>query len=167
MKRRNLAPALALLLWSVSGFADEPPQVEHQAAPCTVPGQPLSLCARISDDRNVATARLYFRRAGQAFYAFVDMAFTGVSYCGTLPAPRPQTRAIDYYVQAVDDSYQPARTRTFRLPVQPASSCAFPPVEVDRAKSAAIKVFATNAKQDRKLDDGFAAAGVTFVPVGR
>ena len=130
-----------------------------------MPDKPLSLCAAVSDDGNVATARLYFRRAGEDYYAFVNMAFTGVSYCGTVPGPREKAKAIEYYVQAVDDNYQPTRTSTFRLPVQPEGVCEFPPLEKDAAKAAAIKVTATNRKQGKKLDDGFNPTGVTFVPL--
>jgi hypothetical protein len=130
-----------------------------------VPGRPIALCAAISDDGNVATARLYFRRAGEDYYAFVNMAFTGVSYCGTLPSPREKTKAVEYYIQAVDDNYQPQRTSTFRLAVQPEGVCEFPPVEKDAARAAAIRVTATNRKQGKKLDDGFDATGVTFVPL--
>ena len=64
----------------------------------------------------------------------------------------------------MDDSYQPQRTSTFRLPIQPEGVCEFPP-GVDPAKAAAIKVFATNRKQGKKLDDAFALTGVTFVPL--
>ena len=161
-----LAPALVLLLRPAKSVrADDPPALEHQPALCTVPEQPLSLCAAISDDGNVATARLYFRREGEDYYAFVNMAFTGVSYCGTLPGPREKAKAIEYYVQAVDDNYQPTRTSTFRRPVQPEGVCEFPPVEKDKAKAAAIRVTATNRKQGKKLDDGFSPTGVTFVPL--
>ena len=170
---RVSGPALALALLTVpallvapavSAVADELPVVDHQPVLCTVPEKPLYLCAEISDDGSVARARLYFRRAGEDFYAFVDMAFTGVAYCGTLPAPRAKTKAVEYYVQAVDDAYQPARSSTFQIQVQPA--CEFPAVEKDPAKAAAIRVFATNKKQGRKLDGAFVATGVTFVPAG-
>jgi hypothetical protein len=164
--RKSLAPALVLLILPVaSGRADDPPAVEHQPALCTVPEKPLSLCAAISDDGNVATARLYFRRAGEDYYAFVNMGFTGVSYCGTLPGPREKAKAIEYYVQAVDDNYQPQRTSTFRLPVQPEGVCEFPPLEKDAAKATSIKVFASNRKQGKKLGGGFNPTGVTFVPL--
>lgn len=164
--RKFLAPALVLLILPAAfARADDPPAVEHQPALCTVPEKPLSLCAAISDDGNVATARLYFRRAGEDYYGFVNMAFTGVSYCGTLPGPREKTKAIEYYVQAVDDNYQPQRTSTFRLPVEPEGVCEFPPLEKDAAKAASIKVLATNRKQGKKLDDGFNPTGVTFVPL--
>jgi len=157
-----VAPALVLLSAALA-VANDPPAVDHQPALCTVPDKPLSLCAAVSDDGNVAVARIYFRREGEVYYSFVQMAFTGVSYCGTLPAPRERAKAIEYYVQAVDDTYVPQRTSTFRLPVQPEGVCEFPPLENDSAKAAAIKVYATNRKQGKKLDDAFLLTGVTFV----
>jgi hypothetical protein len=162
-----LGPAALVLALAAPARADDAPAVEHQPAPCTVPDRPLSLCAAISDDGTVAAARVYFRRAGETYFTYVNMAFTGVSYCGTVPAPRAKVKAIEYYVQAVDDKYQPARTSTFRLAVEPEGICEFPPVEKDAARAAAIRAFATNAKQGRKLDDAFAEAGVTFVPVAK
>lgn len=161
--KKFLAPAIVLLAAALAA-ANDPPAVEHQPALCTVPEKPLSLCAAISDDGTVAVARIYFRRAGEDFYSYVPMTFTGVSYCGTLPAPHERAKTIEYYVHAVDDTYLPQRTSTFRLPIQPEGVCEFPPV-VDPAKAPAIKVFATNRKQGRKLDDAFVSTGVTFVPL--
>jgi hypothetical protein len=158
----SLAPALVLLSAALAA-ANDPPAVEHQPALCTVPDKPLSLCASVSDDGNVAVARIYFRREGEVYYSFVQMTFTGVSYCGTLPAPRERAKTIEYYVHAVDDAYLPTRTSTYRLPVQPEGVCEFPPRETDPAKAAAIKVYATNRKQGKKLDDAFLVTGVTFV----
>ena len=162
--RMSLAPAFVLLAAALAA-ANDPPAVDHQPALCTVPDKPIALCAAISDDGNVAVARIYFRRAGDDFYAYVPMAFTGVSYCGTLPAPREKAKAIEYYVHAVDEAYLPQRTSTFRLPVQPEGVCEFPPLERDEAKAASIKVYATNRKQGKKLDDAFSSTGVTFVPL--
>lgn len=169
---RLASPALLLLATGLSlapaaALADDPPAVEHQPALCAVPEKPISLCASISDDGSVAAARVYFRRAGEDFYSYVAMTFTGVNYCATLPAPLARTKALEYYVQAVDNAYQPTRTSTFRLPVEPEGACEFPPLEKDAARAAAIKVFATNRKQGRKLDDGFQSAGVTFVPAAQ
>jgi hypothetical protein len=163
--RKCLAPALVLLLAAALAVANDPPAVDHQPALCTIPDKPVSLCASVSDDGNVAVARIYFRRQGDDFYSFVPMAFTGVNYCGTLPAPHAKAKTVEYYVQAVDDTYQPQRTSTFRLAVQPEGVCEFPPLETDATKAAAIKVYATNRKQGKKLDDAFAVTGVTFIPL--
>ena len=162
--RKLLAPALVLLT-AGSAVANDPPAIDHQPALCTVADKPIALCAAISDDGQVAVARVYFRRVGEDFYSFVPMAFTGVSYCGTLPAPREKAKVVEYYINAVDDTYQPQRTSTFRLAVQPEGVCEFPPVEKDAARAASIKVYATNKKQGKKLDDAFSASGVSFVPV--
>ncbi len=163
---RYLAPALAAaLLWPFPAAGGEAPGIDHQQALCTVPEKPLSLCATISDDGDVQVARLYFRKPGDKYYAFVDMAFTGVNYCATVPAPRRKTKGIEYYLQATDDEYETARTSTFLIRVEPA--CDFPPLEKDPAKAAGIKVFATHKKQGRKLSKAFVATGVTFVAAGQ
>jgi len=166
-RRRSLAMAV-LVLAALPGFtsADDPPVVEHQPSPCTVPERPISLCASVTDDGQVAKARIYFRRAGEKFYGFVDMVFGGINFCGTLPAPRQdKIKAIEYYVQATDDEFQAQRTSTYQMNVQPQGVCEFPPVEKDASRAAAIRVYATNKKQGKKLDKAFQAEGVTFVPL--
>jgi hypothetical protein len=156
----------AVVAAMVSAAVAEEPDVVHQPSPCTVPGKPISLCASVTDDGQVAKVRIYFRPAGEKFYSFVDMAFTGINFCGTLPAPREgKTQAVDYYVQGVDDEYESKRTSTYQLNVQPEGVCEIPPIEKDAAKAKAITVYATSAKQGKKLDDAFQSAGVTFVPV--
>lgn len=151
------------LLAAAAPVRAEPPQVEHQPAPCTVPGRAVALCATITDDGQVAKARVYFKPAGEKFYSFVEMEFGGISYCATLPAPREgKMKSIDYYVQAIDDAFESARTSTYQMAVQPEGVCEFPPLEKDAARAAAVVVHATSAKQGKKLPDGFLAAGVTF-----
>ena len=158
---------IAVMAAMVSGPAwAEEPDVAHQPSPCTVPDKPISLCASVTDDGQVAKVRIYFRPAGEKFYSFVDMAFTGINFCGTLPAPRGgKTQAIDYYVQGVDDQYETKRTSTYQLNLQPEGICEFPPIETDASKAAAITVYATSPKQGKKLPGALQPKGVTFVPV--
>ena len=112
-----------------------------------------------------AERRAVFRKAGERYYSFVDMAFTGIDYCGTMPAPKEgKTKAIEYYIQAIDDGYEPTRTSTFLLQVEPEEICEFAPVEQDETRASSIRVFATSRKQGKKLDGGFLRTGVTFVP---
>lgn len=154
-----------VVLLALTAAADELPQVEHQPSPCTVPDKPFTLCSRVSDDVQVAKVRVYFRRAGETWYAFVDGAFDGVNFCATLPAPRGgKTPLVEYYVQAIDSSFQAARSPLYALRVQSEEQCGFAPVERDPARAASLVVFATNQKQKR-LSDGFVETGVRFVPV--
>jgi len=157
--------ALTLLTLPVAAGADDPPVVEHQPVPCTVSGKAISLCAAVSDDVMVAKARVYFRREREDFYNAVDMAFDGVKYCATVPAPREgKVKVLEYYMQATDDQFQPQRTSTFQMAVQPEGACEFPPLERNPQRAAAITVFATSRKQGNKLDAAFQGPGVTFVP---
>lgn len=163
MGRLRLAAAVALP--ALLAFADDPPAIEHQPIPCTIPAKPVSICAAIADDAMVAKAKVYFRPADDKFYSWVEMAFGGLNYCGTLPAPRPKLKAIEYYVQATDDQFQSQRTSTYQIAVQPEGVCEFPPLEKDAARASSIKVYATSARQGRKLPDEFEVTGVTWVPV--
>ena len=167
MSARASRRAAALLSLSLAGAPParaEPPQVDHQPAPCSLPGRAVALCATITDDGQVAKARVYFRPTGEKFYSYVDMEFGGISFCGTLPAPREgKVKSIDYYVQAIDDQLESQRTSTYSLAIQPENACEFPAVEKDAARAQAIVVHLTNRKQGKKLPDGFVAAGVTVV----
>lgn len=146
-------------------WADDAPEIEHQPAICTVASKPLSLCAAISDDAMVEKARLYFRHEKDKFFSFVEMGFTGMQHCGTLPAARAgKARAVEYYIWAIDDAYLIKRTSTFSLPVQSPDVCGFPPLELDAARAAKITVNATHKDQGKKLSDKFETTGVTFVP---
>jgi len=162
MKRATFVLVLAAGL--VPAASADPPTVDHQPSPCTVPERPISLCASITDDGQVAASRIHFRPAGVKFYSFVDMAFGGLSFCGTVPGPRAgKVQTVEYYVQAVDDQYESQRTSTFIMNVS--AECEFPPLEKDAARAAAIVVHATNQKQGKKLPEEFVSTGVSFVPV--
>jgi hypothetical protein len=154
------------LLLAAALAAGEGPLVGHQSVPCTVADKAFSICATITDDVQVAKARVYFRPEGQDFYSFIDMSFGGLRYCGTLPAPRAgKVKRVEYYVQGLDNEYNAQRTTSFWIAVQPEGACDFPPVETDAERTAGIVVYATHKKQGKKLPDAFQSAGVSFVPV--
>ena len=144
----------------------EPPLVRHQPVPCTVALRPFTLCANVTDDGQVGKVRLYFRPAGETFYSYVEMAFDGIRFCGTLPAPL-KTKAVEYYIEGVDDTFDPARTSTHVIRVEPEGVCDFPPVEKDPSRTASITVYATNKKQGKNPPGAFDRSGVSFVPVAR
>ncbi len=161
MKKSGLF--LGLLAMTGTAWAAEPPIIEHQAATCTEKGQPISLCANVADDDKVEKARVYFRKPKEKYYVFVEMSFVGLNYCATLPAPLG-VPAVEYYMEAIDNEYEKARSSTYKLEVKPAGSCDFPPIEKDEARRAAMKVYATNVAQGIRLPKGFDPTPVTFVP---
>ncbi len=154
---------LIVSLVAVLAHADEPPKVDHQPIPCTLRDKPFTLCARISDDSAVARARAMFRKAGEKYYHAIDMTFGGLSYCATLPAP--QTKVVEYYLQAFDDKAQPERTSTYQLRIVPEGQCDFPPVEQDPTRTRSFTIYATVKQQGKDLPAGFAKEGVVVVPL--
>ncbi len=163
--RPLLAGALLAGL-ALKALGDDEPLIDHQPLPCTVADKPVAICAAASDDNAVAKVRVFFRNHGEDYYSFVELSFTGLNHCGTMPAPRTgKVSSVEYYVQAIDDAFNQKRTSTYQINIQAEGVCEFPPIEKDPQKAAAIKVFATNKKQGKKLDDAFSGIGVSFVPV--
>lgn len=163
---RALGAGVLIAALALPALGDDEPLIDHQPLPCTVAEKPVAICATASDDNAIAKVRVLFRNHGEDFYSFVELSFTGLNHCGTMPAPREgKVRSIEYYVQAIDDNFNQKRTSTYQIHIQPEGVCEFPPVEKDPQKAAAIRVFATNKKQGKKLDDAFSSAGVSFVPV--
>jgi hypothetical protein len=160
--KKALVPVF-LLLSGRMAMANEAPVIEHQATSCTDATEPISLCATIADDKEIARAKVYFRKPGEKYYIFAEMAFGGLSYCGTLPAPTG-LKVVEYYLQATDNEYESARTSTYQMEIKPTGSCDFPAVEKDPARRAAIKIFATDVQQGIRLPKGYDSTGVTFVP---
>jgi len=154
------------LVWTCAPLhADEPPRFEHQPIPCTVPPC-RSLCAPSSVTTTLSRKlRYFFRPAREKYFTMAKMAFGGLNYCATLPAPRDgKLREIEYYLQAVDSGVNFERTPTYRILVQSEGECSFPPVEKNAERAAAIVVHATMKKQGGKLHGAFDRQGVTFVP---
>ena len=168
MKRPPLLKAsLMSILAGTPAFANDPPLVEHQPAQCSIVGKATELCASVLDDGDIAKVRVYFRRPGEKEYLISEMTFEGARFCTTLPAVKTgKLRSLEYYIQAVDTEYESKRTSTYQLQMQTEEECAFPAVQKNAKKAAAIVVQATSAKQGSKVPDYLEPAGVTFVPAG-
>ncbi|MEO8358640.1 MAG: hypothetical protein ABI672_01310 [Vicinamibacteria bacterium] len=162
-----LHASVVSVLTAATVLANDPPLIEHQPAQCSVVSKPIELCATVLDDGDIAKVRAYFRRPGEKEYLVSEMAFEGARFCSTLPAVKEgKLRTLEYYIQATDTEYESKRTSTYQLQIQTAEECAFPAVQKDAKKAAAITVLATSAKQGTKLPDYLEPAGVTFVPTG-
>lgn len=113
--------ALRLLLQEP---ANNPPDIADETAACAKRGSRPRICARVFDDRGVAKVRVLFRARGSKPYFAAEMTFDGARYCVSLPAPLERTHGIDYYLEAVDTDFEPARVPARAMAV--AGECSAP-----------------------------------------
>jgi len=56
--------------------------------------------------------------SGARAHHWTPMTFDGALFCAWLPAPLPETRSVEYYLEAVDDQFEPSRTVDYALEVR-------------------------------------------------
>src|SRR5260370_7651861 len=85
--------------------------IDHSAVSCVLAGQYPRMHARITPPEGLNRARLYFRAAGSGGWYFVEMkpgTETG-PFDATLPKPKHTMRALDYYIEAISDTFVESR----------------------------------------------------------
>lgn len=124
LRRGRIGTACALTLLA-AGFPigrtkaqeNEPPAIRHDPPACGRAEERVRLCAYVVDDTGIAQVRLSFRARGARAYHWTPMTFDGALYCAWLPAPLAATRTVEYYVEAIDDKFEPSRTADHALAV--------------------------------------------------
>jgi hypothetical protein len=76
------------------------------------------------DETGIAQVRVSFRARGARAYHWTPTVFDGALFCAWLPAPLTETRALEYYLEAVDDQFEPSRTIDYVLELS--SACPAP-----------------------------------------
>jgi hypothetical protein len=103
-----LIPFAATLAWGQPG---DTLAIKHDAVACVVAGQHPQLAAAIAPQSPSTRGRIFFRAGETVSWYFVDMNVDATGrYVGVLPRPLPDTRAIQYYIEASDSGYAPGRT---------------------------------------------------------
>jgi hypothetical protein len=150
-----LAPAAAALLLAARAQENQAPAIRLEPPACGSAARRLRMCAYVVDETGIAQVRLNFRAGGARAYHWTPMAFDGALYCAWLPAPLAKTRAVEYYVEAVDDQFEPSRTADETLAVRP--DCPAPPPP-DPAPPPAV--VGTTVVRQAALPEGFDPATV-------
>jgi hypothetical protein len=166
---RAAAATLLATLVSVS-LARGALTVQHDGVGCVLAEHHPRLEARISPEDEVARARVFFRTAGTPHWYFVEMTSQAGSWTGVLPKPKASTERIEYYLEATDKVFSPARTPERTAPVVPGpAACQKDAVMAASAPAARVVVTAAAggpAVPAGFLDAGLLAAGGAGVPVG-
>ncbi|MGE5344915.1 MAG: hypothetical protein ACM3JH_03080, partial [Acidithiobacillales bacterium] len=165
-RRFPLVPLFTLLTFGVSSLipvpaaAAQPPaggplQIAHTPPLCVTTQVTPKVEAAISPASDLAVGRVYFR-AAQApldyYYVVLKGAPKGLE--GVLPRPEPETKAIDYHIEAADKASLISRTPKYVLLVTGEENCKRWPVPPPVPPSGA------------GLTIGLTQAGQSLYPVG-
>jgi hypothetical protein len=126
MIRRGIALALVLVVSSAVSSRSEAVAIDHKAVGCIVVGKYPKMNACFTPTSDVARSRVYFRPEGVASWYYVDMKSDQPCFAGTLPKPGKKLvgKKIEYYVEAQNKTFEPARTAEFApIVVKSAQEC--------------------------------------------
>jgi hypothetical protein len=157
MGRAVVGTLLASLL-SVS-LAEAALTVQHDGVGCVLAENHPRLEARITPEAEVARARVFFRAAGTPHWYSIEMTRQAGSWTGVLPKPRASTERIEYYLEATDKVFVPARTaERIAAVVQGPAACQKDVVMA--ASTPAARVVVTAAAGAPAVPAGFLNAGL-------
>lgn len=163
---RALTAFLAFAFSAAPVFSEEP-LLDHQPIVCSLPGKNPRVCAYVADDGEIKRVRSYFRARGKEYFYWSEMAFDGIQYCATLPVAKNNVKGVEYYIWAIDDSFQSRRTRTHKMSLVPEVPCEYPVFDDDPERSSNLVVNATSPKQGNSISDFSEKGIVRYVAVGQ
>jgi hypothetical protein len=126
MIRRGLGLSLALIASSAAAVHSQGVAIDHKAVGCIVVGKYPKMNACFTPAADLARSRVYFRPEGVASWYYVDMKTDQPCFTGTLPKPGKKLvgKKIEYYVEAQNKTFEPARTAEYApIVVRSAQEC--------------------------------------------
>ncbi len=158
-KLRGLSLAAVLLGASPLGAQ---PSIEFQDVDCLPRGEFTRFLASIQPASTIRTAKIYFRSSLFPEFYFVVMNLDEAgSFEAVLPIPAAETSKVVYYFEAVDVSFQIARSEELEVAVSGDESCQRGPgALLYPGANPAIVVGATQVGS-AAIPAGFQAAGIT------
>jgi len=126
MIRRSVALTLVLIVSSAASARSEAVAIDHKSVGCIVVGKFPKMNACFSPAADLARSRVYFRPEGVPSWYYVDMKSDQPCFTGTLPKPGKKLvgKKIEYYLEAQNKTFEPARTAEFApIVVKSAQEC--------------------------------------------
>src|SRR5438552_5131361 len=126
MSRRGRLVGLVLAALTPAIAYSQGLEIDHKAVGCIVVGKYPKMNACFSPAASLARSRVYFRPEGNPSWYYVDMKSDQPCFAGTLPRPGKKLigKKIEYYVEAQNKAFEPARTAEFDpIVVKSAQEC--------------------------------------------
>jgi hypothetical protein len=126
MMRRGAVSSLVVFVCAAATARPEAVAIDHKAVGCIVVGKYPKMNACFTPAADLARSRVYFRPEGASGWYYVDMKADQSCFAGTLPKPGKKLvgKKIEYYVEAQNKTFEPARTAEFApIVVKSAQEC--------------------------------------------
>jgi hypothetical protein len=126
MRARVLLVACLLIVCAAASARAQGVAIDHKEVGCIVVGKYPKMNACFSPASSLARSRVYFRPEGTPSWYYVEMKSDQPCFAGVLPRPGKKLvgKKIEYYVEAQDKSFNPARTSEYGpVVVQSAQEC--------------------------------------------
>jgi hypothetical protein len=148
-----------LLTLEAEATAQGDPIIGHQADECWPEDQFPELQAEILPEKEILKAKVYFRSDKYPDFYFVEMTTKGSAenFLAILPKPGPETDRVIYYLEAVDSTFNGARTEEYDPDVEDPCKRSAPAAYI--GTDPGIVVGATKAGA-AAVPPGFQAAGI-------
>ena len=156
MATRDIAAALIMGALTASTAGAQGVEIDHKAVGCIVVGKYPKMNACFTPASSLARSRVYFRPEGATSWYYVEMKSDQPCFSGTLPRPGKKLvgKKIEYYVEAQNKAFEPARTAEFDpIVVKSAQECKKDVPVAPFLNNAAVAVFPA-------LPAGFVAGGI-------
>ena len=121
-------------------------QIEHDPLACVTTVVAPLVEAKVEPGPDVARSYVFWRAAGTPYFYYTIMEGAVPEQKGTLPRPLPETKSIDYYVQATDKASLSKKTPDYAPPVVPGNACKVKGLVVGAA-GAGLTIGLTDEKQ--------------------
>jgi len=125
MMRRGAVLSLVVSVCAATA-RPEAVAIDHKAVGCIVVGKYPKMNACFTPADTLARSRVYFRPEGVASWYYVEMKADQTCFAGTLPKPGKKLvgKKIEYYVEAQNKTFEPARTAEYApIVVKSAQEC--------------------------------------------
>src|SRR5262245_4539849 len=126
MFRRSAIMLAGLFVCTAAAARPQGVEIDHKAVGCIVVGKYPKMNACFTPASSLARSRVYFRPEGTPSWYYVEMKSDQPCFSGTLPRPGKKLvgKKIEYYVEAQNKSFEPARTAEFDpIVVKSAQEC--------------------------------------------
>ncbi len=98
-------------------------QIQHDPLTCITTVIAPEVDARMLPGQELSSSYVYFRAAGTPYFYYAIMTGTPPDQQATIPRPLPETKSVDYFVQATDKTALSRKTPDYLPPVMREDAC--------------------------------------------